>query len=255
VPPDGAASPGPCLVRNARIVLCGRMSESPDERRGPSEALQMTRIVLRPSGNPLPLGFMALTMATVAFSCLQLGFLGVEEENTVALAVLVLTVPLQLLAAIVGFGARDPIAGTGMAMVSGVWALLAVTTLTSPPGASSPAVGVLLLTAAVALLVPSSASHGKILAAAVMVGSAARFALTGLAELTGAGGWDVAAGILGLALALLALYVALGFVLEESDHPVQLPVLRRGDGIKPLRDDLEEQVEGIARAAGVRQQL
>lgn len=231
------------------------MSEPPEGQRERSEALQMTRIVLRPSGNPMPLGFMALAVATIGFSCLQLGVLGTEEESTVALAVLVLTVPLQSLAAIVGFGARDPIAGTGMAMVAGVWAMLAAATLTSPPGSSSPAMGVLLLTAAVALLVPSSASHGKVLAAAVMVGSAARFALTGVAELTGSGAWDVAAGILGLALALLALYVALGFVLEESDHPVQLPVLRRGDGIRPLRDDLEEQVEGIARAAGVRQQL
>ncbi|MFV2143913.1 hypothetical protein [Isoptericola sp. G70] len=63
---------------------------------------------------------MALALATVGFSCLQLGILGPEEERTVALAVLVLTVPLQSLAAIVGFGARDPIAGTGMAMVAGV---------------------------------------------------------------------------------------------------------------------------------------
>jgi uncharacterized protein len=231
------------------------MSEPPGEPRQRSEALQMTRIVLRPSGNPLPLGFMALAVATIGFSCLQLGLLGPEEESTVALAVLVLTVPLQSLAAIVGFGARDPIAGTGMAMVSGVWAMLAAATLTSPPGSSSPAVGVLLLAAALTLLVPASAAHGKILAAAVMVGSAARFALTGVAELTGSGAWEVAAGVLGLALALLALYVALGFVLEEADHPVQLPVLRRGDGVRPMRDDLEEQVEGIARAAGVRQQL
>ncbi|WP_407319650.1 GPR1/FUN34/YaaH family transporter [Isoptericola halotolerans] len=231
------------------------MSEPPGAQRQRSEALQMTRIVLRPSGNPLPLGFMALAVATIGFSCLQLGLLGPEEESTVALAVLVLTVPLQSLAAVVGFGARDPIAGTGMAMVSGVWAMLAAATLTSPPGTSSPAVGVLLLTAALTLLVPASAAHGKVLAAAVMVGSAVRFALTGVAELTGSGGWEVTAGVLGLVLALLALYVALGFVLEEADHPLQLPVLRRGDGVKPLRDDLEEQVEGIARAAGVRQQL
>ncbi|PRZ04193.1 hypothetical protein BCE75_111114 [Isoptericola sp. CG 20/1183] len=231
------------------------MSEPSEPRGRQSEQLQMTRIVLRPSGNPLPLGFMALALGTVGFSCLQLGVLPTTEENTVALAVLVLTVPLQSLAAVVGFGARDPIAGTGMAMVAGVWAMLAVATLTSPPGTASPAVGVLLLTAAVALLLPAAAAHGKLLAAGIMVGSAARFALTGVAELTGSAGWDAAAGVLGLVLALAALYAALGFVLEEVDHPVQLPVLRRGDGIKPLRDDLEEQVEGIARAAGVRQQL
>ena len=40
---------------------------------------------------------------------------------------------------------------------------------------------------------------------------------------------------------MLALYAAFGFELEEVDHPVQLPVLRRGAGAKPLHDDLEEQ--------------
>ncbi|WP_402463352.1 hypothetical protein [Isoptericola aurantiacus] len=231
------------------------MSHSDAEHRPPGEPLRMTRIVLRPTGNPLPLGFMALAVATAGFSSLQLGVVGPDEGTTVALAVLVLTVPLQLLSAVIGFGARDPIAGTGMAMVSGVWAMIAVTTLTSPPGSTSPALGVLLVTASLAMLAPAAAAHGKLLAAAVMVGSAARFAVTGISEVTGSGAWEVAAGALGLALAALALYAALGFVLEEVDHPVRLPVLRRGDGIKPLRDDMDEQVEGIARAAGVRQQL
>ncbi|BDZ42015.1 hypothetical protein GCM10025865_13140 [Paraoerskovia sediminicola] len=224
-------------------------------QRPQSEQLRMTRIVLRPTGNPLPLGFMALAIATVGFSCLQLGVVGPDEAGTVALAVLVLTVPLQLLAAVFGFGARDPIAGTGMAMVSGVWAMVAVATLTSPPGSTSPALGILLITAGAAMLVPASAAHGKLVAGAVMVGSGARFAVTGIAELTGGGAWDLAAGVLGLLLAILALYAALGFVLEEVDNPVQLPIVRRGAGLKPMRDDMEEQVEGIAREAGVRQQL
>lgn len=231
------------------------MDQSPEQHEARSESLQMTRIVLRPTGNPLPLGFMALALGTIGFSALQLGFVSTDEANTMALAVLVLTVPLQLLSAIIGFGARDPIAGIGMAMVSGVWAMLAVTTLTSAPGATSPALGILLITSAIAMLVPAVAAHGKLLAAAIMIGSAARFAITGVAQFTGSSGWDFAAGVLGVPLALLALYVAFGFVLEESGSPVQLPVLRRGAGLKPLRDDMEEQVEGIAREAGVRQQL
>lgn len=220
-----------------------------------SDHLRRTRIVLRPSGNPLPLAFMALAVATVGFSSLQLGILGPGEESTVALAVLVLTVPLQFISSLIGFGARDPIAGTGMAMVSGVWAMIAVSTLTSPPGASSPAVGVMLLVAAVAILVPSAGARGKLVAASVLIGSGVRFAVTGLAEITGSSGWEIFAGVLGLLLGLLALYAALGFELEESDHRFQLPLLRRGAGAKPLHDDMEEQVEQIAREAGVRQQL
>lgn len=105
------------------------------------------------------------------------------------------------------------------------------------------------------MIAPALAARGKLLAAYIMVGSSLRFATTGLADLTGAQAWDTAAGILGFALAALALYAALGFVLEEANHPVKLPMLRRGEGRKPLQDDIAVQVEGIAREAGVRQQL
>lgn len=217
--------------------------------------LQQTRIMLRPTGNPLPLAFMALAVATVGFSALQLGIVAPAEEHLIALAVLVLTVPLQLLSSVIGFGARDPIAGTGMAMVSGVWAMIAVSTLLSPPGSSSPALGILLQVAAVALLVPVAASRGKVLASVVLVGSAIRFSVTGISHLSSTPAWEVAAGILGMLLGALALYAALGFELEESAHPVQLPLTRRQAGLEPFRDSLEEQVEQIASEAGVRRQL
>lgn len=142
-----------------------------------------------------------------------------------------------------------------MAIVAGVWAMLAATTLASPPGSSSPAVGILLLTAAIAMIAPALAARGKLLAAFIMVGSSLRFATTGLADLTEIQAWDTTAGILGFALAVLALYAALGFALEEANHPVKLPLLRRGEGRKPLQNDIATQVEGIAREAGVRQQL
>ena len=102
---------------------------------------------------------------------------------------------------------------------------------------------------------PTSAARGKLLAAAVLAAASLRFAVTGVAELTGAKKWETAAGVLGLGLALLALYAAFAFELEEIDHPVQLPIFRRGFGAKPLYDDMEEQDEGIAREAGVRQHL
>ncbi len=231
------------------------MTVDAEEQDRRDDRLAMTRIVLRPTGNPLPLAFMALAVATVGFSSLQLGIVGAGEERVVALAVLVLTVPLQLLSSIIGFGARDAIAGTGMAMVSGVWAMTAVSSLATPSGSSSPALGVLLLVSAVAILVPILAAHAKLVAAAVLAGSAVRFAVTGVAELTGSGGWEITAGVLGLVLALLALYAALGFEVEEVGGRWKLPLLRQGAGAKPLHDDMGEQVEGIAREAGVRHQL
>ena len=236
------------------------MAESRDTHRGddPDASrlhVRQTRIMLRPTGNPLPLAFLSLAVATVGFSALQLGIVGPDESQIIAVAVLVLTVPLQLLSAVIGFGARDPIAGTGMAIVSGVWAMIAVSTLLTPPGASSPALGLLLQVAAIALLVPVVAARGKVLASMVLVGSAVRFSVTGISHLTGAPMWDAVAGTLGMLLGVLALYAALGFELEESAHPVQLPLTRRKRAQVPFRDALEEQVDQIASEAGVRRQL
>ena len=75
---------------------------------GGAPTLTSTRVVLRPLASPLPLGFLALTVATLAFASLQLRWVPVAEGRSIALAVLVLTVPLQLLAAVMGFLARDP---------------------------------------------------------------------------------------------------------------------------------------------------
>lgn len=60
------------------------------------------RVVLRPLATPLPLSFLALGVATLAFASFQLRWIAASESHTVALAVLVLTVPLQLVACVMG---------------------------------------------------------------------------------------------------------------------------------------------------------
>lgn len=231
------------------------MSVDKDEQKRSEDRLAITRIVLRPTGTPLPLAFMALAVATIGVSALQVGLIPAAEELIIALAILVLTVPLQLFSSIIGFGARDPIAGTGMAMVAGTWATIAVAMLVTPEGASIPGLGILLITAAVTMVAPVLGAKGKLIAAAVLTGSALRFAMTGVAHLTGNDGWEMAAGIFGFALGALAIYAAIGFETEEAGGPIHFPLLRRGTGTKPLVDDMGEQIEGIAREAGVRRQL
>ncbi len=63
-----------------------------------------------------------------------------------------------------GFLARDPVAATGMGVPAGTWATVALTTLRSPPGATSAGLGPLLLTAAVAMHVPASSATASELA-------------------------------------------------------------------------------------------
>jgi hypothetical protein len=55
--------------------------------------------------------------------------------------VLATTVPLQLLAAVMGFLARDPVAATGMGILSGTLGAVSLATLTSAPGAAGEGLG------------------------------------------------------------------------------------------------------------------
>lgn len=200
------------------------------------------------------MGFIALAVATIAFATLQLGWIGVDQGRLVALTALVLTVPLQLLATVLGFLTRDAVAGTGMGVQAGTWAAVGVVTLTMPSGAHSPGLGVVLLVAAAAQLISTAAASTKLLAAAVMGLSAVRFAVTGIAELTASQTWLVVAGACGLLLGAVALFAALAFELEAARHPL-LPTGRRGDGLAALDDDFADQVRSLTTEPGVRRQL
>lgn len=214
------------------------------------------RVVLRPIASPLPLGFLALAAATTLVSGLQLGWLGVDQGKPVALILIAFVVPLQLVASLLGFLARDGAAGTGMGILAGTWLSVGLVTLAGRPGATSDALGLLLLVASVGMLVPASAAlQGKLVPAAVLCTTSLRFLLTGLFQLTASGTWADAAGIVGLFLGALAVYAALALELEDAARRTLLPVGRRGSGASALTADLDGQLSNIAREPGVRTQL
>jgi succinate-acetate transporter protein len=186
------------------------------------------RVVLRPLATPLPLGFLALVLATTTFAALQLGWIPPEQGRVAAITAVAATVPLQLLASVVGFLARDPVAATGMGVLTGTWAVVGLTTYTSPPGSTSAGLGVLLVTAGLAMFVPAVSGLAKLVPAAVMGLAGVRFVVTGIYELQASPAWKSAAGWVGLALAVLALYAALALELEASHGRTILPLGRRG---------------------------
>jgi uncharacterized protein len=214
------------------------------------------RIVLRPIGNPLPLGFLALAGGTLVVSGLQLGWLDTGESPHVALILLAFVFPLQLLASVFGFLARDVVAGTGMGILAGSWLALALIQLTSAPGSTSDALGLFLLLAGAAMIVPAAAAApAKAVPTAVLATAGARFALTGLYELTGSATWEDVAGIVGLLLCALGFYAALAMALEDARRQTVLPLGRRGPGRESVGGNFDEQLTRIEREAGVREQL
>jgi len=214
------------------------------------------RIVLRPVGNPLPLGFLALAGGTLVVSGLQLGWIEQAEGGNVALILIAFVVPLQLIASIFGYLARDVVAGTGMGILAGAWLSIALVKLTSPVGSTSDALGLLLLAAGAAMVVPAAAAAGaKLVPAAVLTTAGLRFALTGVYELTASGTWADVAGYTGLVLCGLGIYAALAMALEDARRDAVLPLMRVGTGREALEDGFEAQLARVEKEAGIRSQL
>jgi succinate-acetate transporter protein len=215
-----------------------------------------TRVVLRPLGNPLPLGFLALAGGTFVLGALQLGWLDASEGADVALIVIAFVVPLQLIAAVFGYLARDVVAGTGMGILAGTWLTIGLILFRSPPGATSGALGVLLVVAGAAMCIPAAgAVMGKLIPAAVLLTTAIRFEVTGVFELRGSSAWKTVAGAVGMLLAGLAVYAALAMLLEDVRRETVLPLLRRGAGRTSITGNFDAQLRQVDREAGVREQL
>jgi len=215
------------------------------------------RIVLRPIGNPLPLGFLALAAATLLVSGLQLEWLAPTDGKAVAYCLIGFVFPLQLLSSVFGYLGRDVVAGTSMGILAGTWLSMGLITLDAPrPGATSDALGLFLLIAAVSMLVPAAAaSTGKLVPALVLTTTALRFFVTAMFQLTAGDTWMLIAGVVGLVLCALAVYAALALALEDVKRATVLPLGRRAAGRSAVGGGFEAQLAGLEREAGVREQL
>jgi hypothetical protein len=213
-------------------------------------------VVLRPIASPLTLAFLALAVGTFILAGLQLSWVPVAESADIGLALVVFVSPLQAVSSVFGFLARDSIAGTGTGLLSASWLAIGVLTFTGRPGQTSGALGLLLIGAATALLVPATVgAASKPLASLVITAVALRFYLTGGYELSATPAWKDAAAAEGLLLALVALYAALAFELEDDRRRTVLPTLRRGAARQAIAGTLADELDGLHKEAGVRKQL
>jgi uncharacterized protein len=226
------------------------------ERLAQEQVAERTLITLRPLAGPLALGFLGLAGASFVVAGLQLGWVEAAEGKKVALILLGFTVPAQLLASIVGFLARDAVASTGMGLLSAIWAAVGLVLFSSQPGSTSDALGLFLLLAFVAMLVPATgALSSKLVPALVLSAAAIRFGLGGLHQLTGNEFWENAAGVWGLGLAALAVYAAFAAELEDALRRTVLPLGRHGKGAKAVKGTYAQQIAELHKEPGVRQQL
>ena len=221
--------------------------------------LEHARLNVRPVATPLPITFLGLMIATTVTAGYELGVIPKADYHEVGWVVLAVPVPMQLLAATLGFVVRSAAAATGSAVLAATWLGVALATITSAPGPPGPdaALGLMLLAAGAALLVPvvAEVSAGSLLPALVLATAATRFALTGIDGVTHSHVWTTASGWCGFVLAGVALYGALALELESVAQQPVLPTFRTGSARRALEQPFAEQVETAAREAGVRQTL
>lgn len=223
---------------------------------GADQSAAATRLFLRPLANPLPLGFLGLFYATMLLAGAQLGWVPVPQQKYLLIAIFVFTVPVQFIACIYGFLVRDLVAGTGMGLLAGSWASIALVLLLSPPGSRSSGLAWILVLAGTTLTVPAfAAMQTKMLAGAVNLLAALRFWVTAVYEWGAAHAWETAAGAVGVLLAVVAVYAALAFEIEDQRRMTVFPTFRRGLGEVAMTGDLAEQVNRAHNEAGVRKQL
>lgn len=229
---------------------------TPAEQTARDERLAAVRVVLRPTGHPLPLGFLGLAAATVVVSGLQLRWFPAAEGRNVAMVLVAFVFPVQLVSSVLAYLGRDGVAGTAMGILAGTWLTVGLVQLGTPPGATSKALGLFLFVVAAAMALPAlAASVSKVGPAVVLATTSVRFLVTGLYQWTASSTWKSTAGAVGLALGALAVYAALAVILEDATGKPTLPMGRHGKGLLASTGSLLDQVADVEHEAGVRQQL
>ena len=218
-----------------------------------SDVWSMTRIVLRPIGSPLPLGFFTVAIDNVVVSVLQWGVLPAADRQAVALIVLPAFV-VQVIVGIFALSARDSIAGTLMLSFATSWLVDTLILFVHPSGGAA-ALGIFYVTFAVFISFMLASALLKRALAAVLVVAAPRFLIAGIAELTGNRALSQAGAALGFLLAAVAMYTAFALLMEDSRGREVLPIGRLGAARQATHGSLAVELRDIERQPGVRRTL
>jgi uncharacterized protein len=222
--------------------------ESPGHR-------EQVRIMLRPIGSGLPLGFFSFGIGMLLLGSTAIGWIPVSEQKDVGMLLMAFVFPLELVAMIMAFLARDTLGATTLGLFTTSWLALGWADKSSPPGSTSVTLGIYLFGfATVALLLAMMSVRAKPFFSVLLALATTRMVLSGYYEIGGSTGWYKVAGGFGIALAALALYGGVALGLEDAQQRELLPLFRRGPAQEAFAG-YEKQLERLEAEPGVRQQL
>jgi hypothetical protein len=216
---------------------------------------EQVRIFLRPIGSALPLGFFSFGIGMLLLGTQALTWIPLTEQKDVGMLLMAFVFPLELIATIVAFLARDTLGATTLGLFTTSWLALGWVLFDSPPGTKSVTLGIYLFGfATVALLLALMSTLGKPFFSVLLTVAVARMVLSGYYQVGGSAEWDRVAGGFGIALAALAMYGGTALGLEDARHRELLPLFRRG-GADQAFQGYEAQLDRLESEPGVRQQL
>jgi succinate-acetate transporter protein len=214
-----------------------------------------SRVVLRPIGSGLPLGFLAFALGMIVLASSSLGWVN-HEQSLVGLLLATYVFPLQFLATTMVFLGRDTVGATTLGLFTTSWLAFGtidvVSSSPTPPhvlGIFSIAFGVVVAGMSVV------AFRAKPLFGATLCLCSARAILDGAHVLADSSGLKMAAGYVALAATAAAAYTGFALLIEGAWPRPVLPVFRRGEAALALTGKLSAARSGIGAEPGVRDQL
>jgi succinate-acetate transporter protein len=212
-------------------------------------------IVLRPIGSGLPLGFFSFGIGMLILGCQATGWIPVSEQHEGGMLLMSFVFPLELVATIFAFLARDTLGATTLGLFTTSWLAIGWSQLASPPGKTSVTLAVYLFGFAfAALLIAFLSTQGKPFFSALLALATTRMVLSGVFEAGGSTEWYRISGGFGVALAALAMYGGVALGMEDAKQREVLPLFRRGAAAESF-EGLDRQLERLEAEPGVRQQL
>jgi uncharacterized protein len=214
-----------------------------------------TRVVLRPIGSGLPLGFFSFGIGMLLLACSAIGWIPLGEQKDVGMMLVSFVFPLELIATIMAFLARDTLGATTLGLFTTSWLALGWADRDSPPGATSVTIGIYLFGfATAALLLALMSTRGKPFFSVLLLAAVTRMVLSGTYEVGGPHELYRISGGFALALAALAMYGGAALGLEDAQQRELLPLFRRGAADEAFQG-YEAQLDRLEAEPGVRQQL
>src|SRR3954451_3637731 len=214
-----------------------------------------TRIVLRPIGSGLPLGFFSFGIGMLLLGCSGIGWIPAGEQKDVGMFLIAFVFPLELIATVVAFLARDTLGATTLGLFTTSWLALGWFDHSSRPGATSVTVGIYLFGfATAAFLLAVMSIRAKPFFSVLLAVAVARMVLSGVYEVGGAHEWYKISGGFGVVLTALAMYGGTALAFEATRQRDLLPLFRRGGADRAFRG-YDAQLERLEAEPGVRQQL